>query len=392
MTGIIMAPLAVGEDFDNLDDDEEEVDTQEDKCNNANAELGTNHGSGVNSGQPHDDPVFDSSDWFSGEFLRGFDGIEGDSQLKISNTSNCAKSKKDKSNNNCVKGDVENERNCSVISCNSTKVSEPGNPGMPGKSGSRRPCTHSRSASNPVQISTNHEFFPTTFKRTSSSSSSEFCSSPTSTGESITSPTRTSSQAVLRGRQARWEMQSSNKPIARPRSTTPISIATYDDYVSYESKTLGRQESLSPVNKLRIVLPGEEFEPRIRSPRKSPKKPPGETLWSNLDETGLFSRSAIISDAISPLKSPKRIVIPSSLPTSPGSRNSVTTPPNNWILFNDDEDQQLSTDNSGISGETRFYCHFIIVSDCLLRKTKCKRNKVCLPFLQLLNSGKSAYH
>ena len=88
------------------------------------------------------------------------------------------------------------------------------------------------------------------------------------------------------GKLARLQVQT--KPLERPRSTTPINIVSFDDYAS----VLGESPvDKSPnINKIRIRLPGEEFEARVKSPRKTRR----ESSDFNDDHLFAHSRPAIL--------------------------------------------------------------------------------------------------
>lgn len=71
------------------------------------------------------------------------------------------------------------------------------------------------------------------------------------------------------------------KPVERPRSTTPLQLVPLDEYMSLTNDL----SNLKPEDKLSIVLPGEEFTPKPRSPRKSLDN----QAWFDFCEQGLAS-------------------------------------------------------------------------------------------------------
>ncbi|ESO92041.1 hypothetical protein LOTGIDRAFT_163046 [Lottia gigantea] len=101
-------------------------------------------------------------------------------------------------------------------------------------------------------------------------------------------------------------LQVTTSPIARPRSTTPINVVTLDEYIA------SSPEFSPTTEKLKIVLPADEFTPKPKTPRKSTRK----DSESDFNEELLFSRSksALVVDQAGHLPvSPKRVLIPPNI-------------------------------------------------------------------------------
>ncbi|XP_050406707.2 uncharacterized protein LOC126822029 isoform X2 [Patella vulgata] len=122
-------------------------------------------------------------------------------------------------------------------------------------------------------------------------------------------------------------LQVTTSPIARPRSTTPINVVTLEEYILSSpefSPTTGESKG---VEKLKIVLPADEFTPKLKSPRRSRKD--SEDICT---EELLFShtRSALLVDHAGQIpSSPKRVLIPPTI--SPATSPKISTTSNLYI-------------------------------------------------------------
>jgi hypothetical protein len=91
-------------------------------------------------------------------------------------------------------------------------------------------------------------------------------------------------------------LQVTNKPVERPRSTTPINVVNFEEYKPEKSPSLNSE-------KLSIKLPPEEFRKR----HKSPLRHHGD-IFTFVNEDQLFTRtkSSVVETAIKPGQSPKQ--------------------------------------------------------------------------------------
>ncbi|KAH9518370.1 hypothetical protein Btru_016548 [Bulinus truncatus] len=118
-------------------------------------------------------------------------------------------------------------------------------------------------------------------------------------------------------------------PIARPRSHTPISVVTLDEYAAISSPELSpAPPSLLP-DKLKITLPCDEFTLKPKTPKlQSSKKKDSDDLCFEFTEEILFSRtkSALVvnEDGQVPV-SPRRVLIPPTLTPSTSPKLSKRT-------------------------------------------------------------------
>lgn len=86
-----------------------------------------------------------------------------------------------------------------------------------------------------------------------------------------------SKQIMIPSKQQRLEI--TTKPIDRPRSTTPINVASLEAFIQSVSPTFDGK-----VEKIKLSLPGEQFVGRIKSPKRSSLK-----SWTDFCERGLHS-------------------------------------------------------------------------------------------------------
>ena len=107
-------------------------------------------------------------------------------------------------------------------------------------------------------------------------------------------------------------------PIARPRSTAPISVVTLEEYAVLSSPEISPATPPTLQNKLKITLPSEDFAGKYKSPKHHSSSPRKDSNKSCFDFTEgiLFSRtkSQLVVDEASghaPL-SPRRVLIPPS--------------------------------------------------------------------------------
>ncbi|KAK7487051.1 hypothetical protein BaRGS_00021721 [Batillaria attramentaria] len=135
----------------------------------------------------------------------------------------------------------------------------------------------------------------------------------------ITSPSK---RKAFQKRLQRLQVKTS--PITRPRSTTPISVHTLDEYAT---SSPDRSPASPFQDKLKITLPREEFSPRPKSPRKERiKTQVQDDAHFVFSEELLFShtRSALVVDEVGQVPiSPRsrRVLIPPTL--SPSSSPKV---------------------------------------------------------------------
>ncbi|XP_061172565.1 uncharacterized protein LOC133181931 [Saccostrea echinata] len=145
-------------------------------------------------------------------------------------------------------------------------------------------------------------------------------------------------------------LQVTNTPVERPRSTTPINVHTFEEYVK-EFDSPEKKSCIESGVKLQIKLPGEEFSHKHKSPRKLKSSQKDNLTVFNFNEDQLFSRtkSAVVvqDDGVSPTPSPRRVLLPPNLtPTASPvlSRGHVEVSPNffeNKTLINESK----STEN-----------------------------------------------
>ncbi|XP_055879121.1 uncharacterized protein LOC106055933 [Biomphalaria glabrata] len=118
-------------------------------------------------------------------------------------------------------------------------------------------------------------------------------------------------------------------PIARPRSHTPISVVTLDEYANISSPELSpAPPSLIP-DKLKITLPCDEFTLKPKTPKlQSAKRKDSDEVCFEFTEEILFSRtkSALVvsEDGQIPV-SPRRVLIPPTL--TPSTSPKLSTGP-----------------------------------------------------------------
>lgn len=129
--------------------------------------------------------------------------------------------------------------------------------------------------------------------------------------QELESVTEKSKRKALQKRIQR--LQVTNKPVERPRSTTPINVVNFEEYRSPSSSPSINSEKLS------IKLPPEEYRKR----HKSPAKLQGDIFTFNSEEL-LFTRtkSLVVETSTIPGQSPKRVLIPPTL--SPACSPSVS--------------------------------------------------------------------
>jgi hypothetical protein len=164
-------------------------------------------------------------------------------------------------------------------------------------------------------------------------------------------------------------LQVTNKPVERPRSTTPINVVNLEEYKPEKSPSLNSE-------KLSIKLPPEEFRKR----HKSPLRHHGD-IFTFVNEDQLFTRtkSLVVETAIKPGQSPKRVLIPPTLSplcspcVSPRKNEHVltdicpnkdydvlfSTSPDKWVAFpnvsNSDTISQNNSIKSNIANEDGNY-------------------------------------
>lgn len=139
-----------------------------------------------------------------------------------------------------------------------------------------------------------------------------------------------SSQVVLLTRQQRLE--TTTKPIDRPRSTTPINVAPLEAFIQSVSPTFDPK-----VDKIKLSLPGEQFVGRVKSPKKSSMK-----SWADFCERGLHSprmhKKIDIDNHKNPFESSDDV-----FPTNNAQFSSVE----NWAAFKSD----IATMDSNVFGD-----------------------------------------
>ncbi|XP_005105664.1 uncharacterized protein LOC101853482 [Aplysia californica] len=118
-------------------------------------------------------------------------------------------------------------------------------------------------------------------------------------------------------------------PIARPRSTAPISVVTLDEYANISSPENSPASPSILQDKLKITLPPDEFTSKPKTPRlhSARRKDSDDTCFEFTEEI-LFSRSksalVVEEDGLLP-PSPRRVLIPPTLtPTSSPKLSSDT--------------------------------------------------------------------
>ncbi|GFN97746.1 hypothetical protein PoB_002425200 [Plakobranchus ocellatus] len=123
-------------------------------------------------------------------------------------------------------------------------------------------------------------------------------------------------------------------PIARPRSTTPISVVTLDEYANISSPDASPASPSVLQDKLKITLPVDEFAAKPKTPKHhSGKRRSSEDTIFQFSEENLFSRSKsallVEDDGQLPL-SPRRVLLPPTLSPSSSprlSRNPLLSKP-----------------------------------------------------------------
>ena len=196
--------------------------------------------------------------------------------------------------------------------------------------------------------------------------------SPLTLSPELVDPNTITSPSKKKAYQKRlWRQQVKTSPIARPRSTTPISVVTLDEYSSVLSSP--ENSPLSPTlhlgDKLKITLPADEFSFKPKSPKAgtnlSVSSDDNEESVFEFNEELLFThtRSALVVDESGNIpQSPRRVLIPptispSSCPklaTASVSGDTETTPrllfyqttepaeEENWAVFSDNPEEQES--------------------------------------------------
>ncbi|CAL1533208.1 unnamed protein product, partial [Lymnaea stagnalis] len=125
-------------------------------------------------------------------------------------------------------------------------------------------------------------------------------------------------------------------PIARPRSHTPISVVTLDEYATISSPEASPAPPSAIPDKLKITLPCDEFTLKPKTPKlQSARRKDSDETCFEFAEDILFSRtkSALVvnEDGQIPV-SPRRVLIPPTITptTSPklsaGPRLSANSP------------------------------------------------------------------
>lgn len=178
-------------------------------------------------------------------------------------------------------------------------------------------------------------------------------------------------------------LQVTNKPVERPRSTTPINVVNLEEYKSPSSSPSINSEKLS------IKLPPEEYRKR----HKSPAKLQGD-IFSFTNEDLLFTRtkSLVVETATLPGQSPKRVLIPPTL--SPSSSPCVSprkserhivgksqkgqnvpdvlfsTSPDKWVAFPDDRSDCQNYLAEGLKGRSQS------ISDIISHNVTCPEDDV----------------
>ncbi|XP_041354679.1 uncharacterized protein LOC121372440 [Gigantopelta aegis] len=201
--------------------------------------------------------------------------------------------------------------------------------------------------------------------------SSQPLQSPLTLSPELVDPNSITSPSKKKAYQKRlWRQQVKTSPIARPRSTTPISVVTLDEYSSVLSSP--ENSPLSPTlhlgDKLKITLPADEFSIKPRSPRTgtslSVSSDDNEESVFEFNEELLFThtRSALVVDECGNIpSSPRRVLIPPTI--SPSSYPKLVTASvsgdteaaprllyyqtpsepaeeENWAVFSDNPDEQ----------------------------------------------------
>ena len=122
-------------------------------------------------------------------------------------------------------------------------------------------------------------------------------------------------------------LQVTTSPIERPRSTTPIDIFGLDEYAVISSPEKTPQSG--NLEKLKITLPPDEFNQKLRSPRKSRITETHEPHAFSFNEDLLFTHTKsalVVQDDGAKGLSPKKILIPPTLSPalSPRSKRCST--------------------------------------------------------------------
>ncbi|XP_059162554.1 uncharacterized protein LOC131945938 [Physella acuta] len=118
-------------------------------------------------------------------------------------------------------------------------------------------------------------------------------------------------------------------PIARPRSHTPISVVTLDEYATISSPEPSPAPLTVIPDKLKITLPCDEFSLKAKTPKlQSAKRKDSDENCFEFTEEILFSRtkSALVvnEDGQLPI-SPRRVLIPPTL--TPATSPKLSTGP-----------------------------------------------------------------
>lgn len=118
-------------------------------------------------------------------------------------------------------------------------------------------------------------------------------------------------------------------PIARPRSHTPISVVTLDEYATISSPEPSPAPPTVVPDKLKITLPCDEFSLKAKTPKlQSTKRKESDENCFEFTEEILFSRtkSALVvnEDGQLPI-SPRRVLIPPTL--TPATSPKLSTGP-----------------------------------------------------------------
>ena len=97
---------------------------------------------------------------------------------------------------------------------------------------------------------------------------------------------------------------------SRPRSTTPINLASLDDYLDLQEPAQEEDiTSPSQPEKIKISLPGKEFK-RAKSPK--------DKSYINFEDGPLFNQSALVNvGGDEETDSPKRVLVPKGAPKRP---------------------------------------------------------------------------
>ncbi|KAK3093625.1 hypothetical protein FSP39_018277 [Pinctada imbricata] len=151
-------------------------------------------------------------------------------------------------------------------------------------------------------------------------------------------------------------LQVTNTPVERPRSTTPINIHTFDEYKEFDSPE--KSNCLDGAEKLKIKLPGEEFSPKIRSPRKS-RSTRKDCSMFNFNEDHLFSKTTsalIVQKDNDTGLSPKRILLPPALSPSSSPIRSPSLGQKTENIQGDHTVGNVNSDFSQVSAQGDKFC------------------------------------